>query len=262
MLDLNVSTIFFQTLNFFILLGILRYFLYRPLLQVMRQREEAIAARVRDAEERGEKADAERQALAVETARVHDEAEQILAAARAEAAESRAKLLDGARQEAAQRIESAKQFATEQERIAWQQLAEHITGSAVTIAGDLIRAAAGPTVHVSLIERLVDDFLGLPPQRLELLRQAGREKDNRITLELAFPPTDKIGQQLTAAIGRTLGMEATDLRIEFRVNPALIAGARILVGTMAVDLSLVWALEEVKDRARPDQVPANVMVTR
>ena len=60
MLGFDIPTFVFQIINFLILLAILARFFYRPVLDVMQQRQEQIDARIEDAEERARQADEER----------------------------------------------------------------------------------------------------------------------------------------------------------------------------------------------------------
>jgi F-type H+-transporting ATPase subunit b len=253
-LNLNLSTILFQIVNFFILLAILRYFVYTPLLRVMRQREAEIAARMRDADERAKKADAEREALAAERAQARVDSERLLADARTEAAATSAKILDAAREEAAQQLASAGQSVAEQERTALENLASQIADSAVAFAGSLIRASAGPAVHQALLEKLTSDRLGLSPDQIAAIRADLR--DGQVRVELAYPPTPDDERSLAKAIERSLDLEVHEGQVSFAVSPDLIAGARITIGTLAIDLSLANTLVQLKDTARSSAEPA------
>jgi len=242
MLTIQPSTLVFEILNFFILLLVLRHFLYRPLLHVMQQREDEIRARVRDADERTREADLERQRLA-------EQARQALttqAAQRrdvlASAAQERDALLAQAHAEATRLVDDALQRADQQERAARQTLTAEVGQTAVNLAGQLIVSAAGPAVHQAFLDRLLDDHQSLIPADRELLRRGLAEGRGQVTLELAYPATD----DLDARVRRTLAdvvAPAPSLTLRTRVKPDLLAGARILAGTVALDLSLRGALE-------------------
>jgi F0F1-type ATP synthase membrane subunit b/b' len=45
MFSFRLSTFIFQLINFFVLLAVLTWFFYRPLLRAMQRREEEVAAR-------------------------------------------------------------------------------------------------------------------------------------------------------------------------------------------------------------------------
>jgi F-type H+-transporting ATPase subunit b len=252
MLDLELTTFIFQIVNFFILLACLTWFLYRPLLRVMKKREADIAAKLHDADERARKADDERRQLAQELQNARAQAEQLLTEARAEASERREQLLRQARTDVADMIEGAKQQIQQQEAAAQRVLQTRIGKTAVTVAGELVRQAIGPTLHAALLQMLVGNSSGLEAEHADLLLQAYGKADGKITVELAYPPSDAQQEQLRTALAHTLGRDNAALQLDFRVEPALVTGLRILVGTVAVDLSLSRTLEELSQKIHPD----------
>src|SRR5574341_2150914 len=170
MLRFQLSTFIFQLLNFFILLAVLTRFFYRPLLGLMKRQEEEIASRLREAEERTQKADAERERLAEASRQLHVEAEALLVKAKAEASQTREQLLTRARQEADHYLEEAKQRMREQERVTQQRLETDLRRTAVAIAADLMHEAAGPLLHQALMEQLLGEKLHPDGDQGDLLR--------------------------------------------------------------------------------------------
>jgi F-type H+-transporting ATPase subunit b len=251
MLTFQLSTLIFQLLNFFILLGVLTWFFYRPLLRVMKQREDATASRLRDAAEQARQAREERQRLAEESRRLHTEAEALLAKAGVEAAQSREHVLERTRAEVARLMEEAQQRIQEQERAAQQRLESRVRQAVVTVAGGLIREAAGPAVHQALLQKVLDGKIGEESNQAELLRQALPNNHHSVLVELAYPPAPDLEERLQSALGKALGQEAKAVSLAFRVEPSLLAGARMLVATVAVDLSLRRILEELSQEAGP-----------
>jgi F-type H+-transporting ATPase subunit b len=245
MLTFQWSTLIFQLLNFFILLGVLTWFFYRPLLRVMQQREDMIASRLRDAAEQARQVSEERQRLAEESRRIHTDAEALLAKARVAASQSRDHILERTREEVVRLMEDAKQRIQEQERLAEHHLESRLRHAVVIVAGGLIREAAGSLVHQALLQRLIEEQVGDDRQEVDLLRQALATTGYSVTVELAYPPSPDLEQHIQGALGKALGKEPLALNLAFRVEPSLIAGVRMLVGTVAVDLSLRRMLEEL-----------------
>jgi F-type H+-transporting ATPase subunit b len=242
MLDFRLSTFIFQIINFFLLLAALTWFLYRPLRRVMKEREADIAAKLHDADERAKKADMERQQLTVELQHAKTEAEQLLAGARSEAAAIRERLVEQARGEATQILEGAKQRIQEQELAAQERLQAQIGGTAVAVAGNLVQQAVGPRFHAELVQQFVNGT-HLETHHVALLQQALSQTDGRLAVEVAYPPSDEQQEQITTALADTLSRDKETLKPDFRIEPALVAGLRILVGTVAVDLSLRRTLD-------------------
>jgi F-type H+-transporting ATPase subunit b len=245
MLRVQLSTLVFQILNFFLLLAVLTWFLYRPLLQAMRRREEEIAARLQDAEERAHRADAERAKLAQESQQARLEAEAVISRAQAEASQLRQRFLEQARQETARYMDEGRQRIEEQERAVRQQLEETVRRTAVGIAGTLIQKAAGLPFHRALVEDLLGGALTLEGAQGEMLRQALSRTNEGITVEMAYPPSPELSAQVREALTQTLGVTGHPRDVAFRVEASLLAGVRILVENVVVDLSLSRILAEL-----------------
>jgi F-type H+-transporting ATPase subunit b len=237
MLNIQLSTIIFQVINFLILLVILTRFLYQPVVRMMRQRQAAIATRLEEADRRVVEADAERERLAGAIEQANQQAEQLLARTRADAAAERARLIETARNDAAHYREEAQRAMQEQEREALSRLEGRIRSSAVTIAGSLVRQAAGPAVHHALLDRLTDGATHIDG----LAHQLSDNLSGPVVVELAYPPDG----ELEVSLREQFAEHCSD--IEFRVNADLLAGARLIVGEQTVvDLSLERTLADLQ----------------
>jgi F-type H+-transporting ATPase subunit b len=244
MLDFELSTFIFQMINFVILLAALSWFLFRPLLRVMKQRQSEIEARIRDADDKARQADEERQQLAAALEQARTQASDILTQARTEANHAREQLLEQARHEIAELTQEARERIQEQERATQQRLQARLSETAVSLAGNLIREAAGPALHRSLVEQLIVDEAGLGAEETDLLKQALARNHQEVVVEVAYPSGEDLEGRISESLSRMLGI-AAPLNVSLRVEPSLIAGARIMIGTVAVDLSLSRTLKEL-----------------
>jgi F-type H+-transporting ATPase subunit b len=245
MLRFQLSTVIFQVVNFFILLAVLTRFFYRPLQQAMKRQEEKITARLREAEERAQKADSERAQLVEATQHLQAEAETVLTNAKVEAAHTREQVIEKARQEADRYVEEAKQRVREMERTAQQRLEIDLRRTAVTMAETLIHAAAGPSLHYALIEKLLGQGVHLDGNQGELLRRAYAHANGSVTIEVAYPPTPGLEERFRQALATALGTDSAAVIVTLRTEPSLVAGARLLIGTIVIDLSLHRTLTEL-----------------
>ena len=244
MLDFELSTFIFQMINFVILLAALSWFLFRPLLRVMKQRQSDIEARIQEADDKARQADEERRQLAEALEQARTQAGDILTQARAEANHAREQLLEQARHEVADLTQEARNRIQEQERATRQRLQARLSETAVSLAGNLLREAAGPSLHQSLVEQLIADEAGLGIEETDLLKQALARNHQEVVVEVAYPDGEDLQGRISQGLSRTLGISAP-LDVNLRVEPSLIAGVRITIGTVAVDLSLSRTLKEL-----------------
>jgi F-type H+-transporting ATPase subunit b len=248
MLGFDVPTFVFQVINFLILLAILARFFYRPVLDVMRRRQEQIDARIEGAEQRARQADEDRKELAQQSETARRDATALVDSARNEAAKERQRLLEAAKVEAAAVIDEARQTAATEEQAALGRLSSRMSRSAVNIAGALIRDASGEAVHESLVERLLSDGFGLDAAAGEQARIDFQKDANRLVVESAYPLDDTQEQALRQQAAQVLARSPDDVRIEVHEDPALIAGVRVLLGALVVDMSLKHLLEELSQQ--------------
>lgn len=245
MLQFQWSTFLFQVINFFILLAVLTRFLYRPLQRVMVRQEEEINSRLQEAEERARKADAEREQLAIASQRLQTETETLLANAKAEAAREKERLLEKARDQADRYTEEARQRIQELERTAQQRMATDLRRTAVTLATHLMQTSAGPILHQALLDKLLQEGLPSDEEKDELLRHAYTHTQDGITVEVAYPPPPGLEEQFRQLLATALGVQSGTVTVNCRTEPSLLAGARILLGAVVIDLSLSHTLAEL-----------------
>jgi F-type H+-transporting ATPase subunit b len=250
MLSLQLSTAAFQIVNFLILLGGLTYFLYRPLLRVMDEREARIAKRIAEAEERARQAAAERDQLAAEIKQSQTEADRVLAAARDEAVQTANNIIETARRDAAAQLQKAREDAAEDERAAVARVQEKASDTAIAVAVQLIQSVAGQSVHRALLERLLDEKFGGLASQFGADSRACVHKSGPVVVQSAYPLSADEVTRLTSVLATELGADPTTIPVQILVVPALIAGLRVTVGTTAIDLSLQRLLVELKEKAK------------
>jgi vacuolar-type H+-ATPase subunit E/Vma4 len=177
------------------------------------------------------------------------EAEAVLTNVRVEATRTREQLLDKARQEADRYREDAKQRVREMERSVRQRLETGLRHTAVTMAETLIQKATGPSLHNALLEKLLQEGLPLDGDQGELLRRAYAHVNGSVTVEVASPPTPGLEERFRQVVATALRTDSSAIAVTLRTEPSLVAGARLLIGTIVVDLSLHHTLTELGQAA-------------
>jgi F-type H+-transporting ATPase subunit b len=246
MLHLELSTIFFQVLNFLILLVLLTHFFYHPILRVMQRRQGEIAARLQAADERAHQADALRTELEEERARTRREAEALLAAARKQGAEVREQMLASAHDDAARMMADAQQAVEGEERRALERVQSRTRASALSVAASLIREAAGPAVHQQLLQRFFEQGVHVTGMAADGRGLAPAGASAGVTVDVAYPLSPAEESRLRETLEQDLKLAQVDKRVATRVDPSLLAGLRVSGDGFALDYSLRHTLEELQ----------------
>lgn len=128
-----------QSVNFLVMLGILSYFVYGPVMRMLRERAAKVAAGLRDAEA----AKAEREAVGAEKsgiiAEAQHEAEKIVARAQDEGKHERNSIVKSAQDRAAQIVKDADLAAEEAQRRALKDAEAEVARAAVLAAEKILR---------------------------------------------------------------------------------------------------------------------------
>jgi len=161
-------TVVAQIVNFLILVGLLKYFLYGRIIRAMDQREEKIAARLSEAQQREQEAEDERQHYQTRQEELAQQQADILDQARKEADSERKKLLDEAREEV-EAVKSRWYEAIEREKTSFLQDLRQRAGRQVY---NITRQALADLATADLEQQIIEAFCR---QLQELSQEKRRE---------------------------------------------------------------------------------------
>ena len=238
-----------QLVNFGLLLLLLRLFLYRPVLNLMEERQQRLARAWDDAREAEADAQAEANRLATQRAELEATRRERLRQVETEAAELRARHLEEAAAEA--REERLRQGAK-------------LRGEAATLVRGLVEESAkvllleldaalnelaGSRLEQQAARLFVERLDSLPEEQRAQLREATAQP----LITTALPPDPGTAELFAAAVGR-LSPDGEAPR--FEVDPELLFGTRLTAGSLRVEASgrlyltaLRSAFEAAVDRA-------------
>ena len=240
-------TLVAQLVNFVLLLVLLRVFLYRPVLGVMQQREERLAATWAEAERALAEARAEAERLAADRAAL--EAERRARVDRIEGEMQRLRDQRLAEVEAELEADRARRLASLER--ARQRAVERLRHRSAELLLAELRASLTDLADAELEERVTAVFArrlaALEPERLEQLRAAAKAHAPVVTT--AFPASAEQRERLAALLRDTLGGERPP---RFESDERLLFGVELTVGALRVAASgrqRVAALEVAFDEA-------------
>ena len=228
-------TVFAQIVNFLVLIFLLKRFLYGRIIRAMDQREEKIASRLAEADERRKEAEGE--------ARKFRERNEELAARREE-------LLRRAQNEADSRKEDFLRKAREEVDRMQSRWRDSITREKEDFLRDLKRLAAGQVFAVArrslaeladagLERQAVDVFIrrlrGLPPREHEEMKEILRQEGKEVVIRTAFELSGEDRDRLQRAVRESL---EDRLEISFQTSPDLVLGVEMKVDGRKVSWSV------------------------
>jgi F-type H+-transporting ATPase subunit b len=224
-MNFDWTTFLLELLNFFILLWILRRFLYRPVLEVIAARQRKIEDQLREADKARAEAHTARKVCEERLAAWDKEKAQAHAALEKEVAAERERLLAGVAEDVAE-ARARRQAQEERERQEWTRMTEQ---RALELGGrfvaKLLERVASPELEGRLVAVALADFPDLPAEEAEKLRAA--LADDALEVASAFPLSDEQKAALAEAFARLAGRPVSPV---FRVDAGLLAGLRVHAG--------------------------------
>jgi F-type H+-transporting ATPase subunit b len=156
----NLPALFFQVVNFLLLLYLLNRFLFKRVLGLVDERRSRIEKGLEDAEAAArdrELARAEREAAVAEARK---EAANVIANANKIATDTRDEILTQARADAEKVLERARQEITAEKEKAMAELRAQVADLALEAAGKLVRSDMNATTQRRLVEEFLSETSG------------------------------------------------------------------------------------------------------
>src|SRR5262245_1278577 len=156
-LGINARDFIWHTINFIVLIALLSYFLYRPIVNMLDERARRIQESL-DAAERARadvaQADREREELLASTRR---EIQEMMTTAQQVAERIQSEARTTAQQEAQRIVETARQEAEAERTQAMAELRREVASLAVMAAERVISRSLDDQAHRQLVEEFLDE---------------------------------------------------------------------------------------------------------
>lgn len=242
-LGINLGYLLVQVLNFFILIIVLRAWVYKPIVNLLENRRKAIAQGLEDA-----------RIAAQARANAEQEAEQVMIKAQQEAAER-------VRESTERADEAAREIKTEAEGEAAEirhaayadaeqaktQALGELRGQVAALAIAAAQRIIGETLDEKRQHALIDEFFsGVKTGKVTLIEGeslSGSSAEVTSALPLTSKEQDAVRDDIVGKIG-------SGASISFRVDPNILGGLVIRVGDKVLDGSVSGKLQGLRQNLR------------
>lgn len=247
MLDLNLSTIIWEIVNFLIITVVLYFLVFKPMTKRAEARalEKAAnkAALERDVEEAAEKL----REIEDRLSNLDQEVQVITDEAYSASQVLQNELLEATRQEADQIMLNAVQEARKEQAIDIKKNQIELVDTVLTISNQTLRSVTPKSVHEGLLEELHQTVwnLGKTDMRtVQNIRDALATRSATIDVTLPYEPTP---QEHAKMLNSFYALADKEVDLNIIIDPNLIAGVKAHVGDIVLDNSLVAQLENLRD---------------
>ncbi|HHJ37961.1 MAG: hypothetical protein AXA67_12440 [Methylothermaceae bacteria B42] len=239
-MEINWSTFVLEIINFLVLVWLLKRFLYLPVKQTIERRQQAIEARLTEADRLKQEAEAMKARYENRLADWEKEKKQAWKALQQEIEAERQRRLQAIEQELAE-VRKKAEVVWEQEKREWRRHAEQqALKLGAAFVAKLLERLADEHLHQRLITLLLEDLHQWPKDHRQTLRREYQSNPGPIRVISAYPLSTSHQQALTNALEQFLG---DDLEIHFVEDASLMAGVRMDLGAYVIRANLKDELE-------------------
>jgi len=236
-MKINWFTVIAQIINFFVLVWLLRRFLYKPVLKAIDDRESKIASELKDAKAKETEAKKEQAEFLEKNEKFDQQKKKLMDNAIAETNEEREKLLEEARNESTVLRSKLKKSLN-----AMQENLEHdIVQKTQEEVFAITRKTLKDLASMSLEEQSVNIFINRLKEskngEKEKLTKAFKIGSNSILVQTAFDLPSKQQIEIKNTVNEILG---TKTQFQFKTVPKLIGGIELTSN----GFKLAWSISE------------------
>ncbi len=242
-MNINWSTVFFQIINFWIIVWILKKYLFKPVLSSMDKREKMIQSKLKEAEDAKKKAEKEKQNLLNKIASLEQSKSSILAEAYKKADFEYAVLLKSFNAEM-----TGKRKAFEEQVVLER---EFLRNSIKDLAGqtilktleDALKNLANTDVEKAVLNNFI---LKLKSKDIEKISELKKyyQKNKSLSVATSFDMDSKTKQLITHAVAEIL--ELKTVKIEFTKHQDIICGIEIICPPLLISFGVNTYISEFK----------------
>lgn len=234
-MQIDWFTLVAQIINFLILLVLLRLVLYKPVLRAMDEREEKIASRLEEAEQKHTAAQEEAETYRHKRQEIDAERDEILKQARAEVERKRNALMEDARQDVDQ-ARADWHHSLEREKQAFlRDLRARVNRQVFAVIRRALSDLADTELEEQMVRRFVQRLRSTAQDENQALTQILRDGHD-ITIYSAFELSDDARNAIASALER----HSPNLHLEYRIDTDAISGLTLTSN----DYQLGWNFDD------------------
>lgn len=239
-------TVAAQAINFLILVGLLKFFLYGRILQAIDQREADFQSRSDAIEEQRKAVESASQDYQNQLREIDVHRDAMLAKTQEEAEAQRQALLKNAREDLSRmRDDWATALKREQQEFLYD-LRQQITRESLTLARSLMEKMAGVDLENRMVEVLLQQFSQMDDSTRRQIAAVLEKPDQSVVLRSAFELSQESVTRIETSF-QSLTTSEAPIQLIYEVEPGLVCGAEIEVDGHRLGWSFDDQLERIEE---------------
>lgn len=236
-----------QIINFLLLVYLLKRFLYGPIIRAMEKREEMIAQRVQEAEDKRSEAVMEVGSYRQKIRELDERREEFMARSREEAEEQKRQMVRKARTETDDLKKRWLESVREEQAAFLHDLRLKAGAQVCAVAGRILADLADTSLEQRMLDVFVRRNRSMDDETIARISESAGRSGEGVVVSSAFELNQEMRQLITLEIQRQL---AGEFPVSFRTSHALICGIELKAGGYAIGWNLNDYLKTVEEDAR------------
>jgi len=245
MLNIKLSTLIFQIINFLILAFFLSKFLFRPVMRLLDERAKRVTQALDEAEMREEEARRIKEEYLRKLEEAKREAQALKEAAKEEVEKTRREIIEQARAEVRAMRARAEEEIERERMEAIRRHREEIATLVTSLSARMLTDVGDGRLQGVFFDAFLDRLAKMKGESSEYPSAVREMEVVPVEVTSADSLSEADLERLREALSSFLGKQ---VRLELRVDPSLIGGGIVRVGDHLIDGSLRGQLAGLRER--------------
>jgi len=237
-------TLIAQIVNFLILLGLLKYFLYDRITAAMDQRKQDISDRITEAQETKSSAEEELEKYRRKKQEIEERQQEILNSAKEEAENKKKEMVREARSELEQRRRRWREALRKEQDDFVSDLQEQIGKQTYTVVRRAMADLADMEIEKAMVESFINRLDNLEDEELSRISESAEKADGGVVVTTSFPPGDETISRINKSLKELLD---ENIDISYRQSDDILAGIQVDVGGRRLAWNIKHYLDNLED---------------
>jgi len=231
-----------QVVNFVALIALLNHFLYTPITEAMKSREQSIADRLAQAESREQKAEEELRKYSSLNDEIQQQRNLQLEQAKNESESARKKLMTEARNEVEFRRQDWLESLSRDQQTLLKLIRQRASQQIVEISSQTLAQLADADIEQHSFEQFIKQLSSISDaDREQFKREAAEGQQSHVHSAFEIPPPWQ--SKINTALKNEFGLE----ELAFIVTPSLVLGIEVHLGGSKIGWSVQEHLESLSN---------------
>lgn len=252
MLDIDLTSLVLELINFLALSAALYYFLFRPVIRRVEERAQEKREIQLKIKEEHQKAEAIRMELETRLANINQEVEAVLDEARAAIEMERERMLADIRETADRRLAEVQRESHKIQKQAMQDFHEDLVETIEQISVRMIAKVATEEMHNAMVDELNQKVMNLGRTDMRQVNNLRRSITDRMPTAYVISARELSVDQQRQIVRTTSALADRNVNVELTIEPSLGAGMSVRIGDLVVENSISAQLADLRQEIMRD----------